>query len=833
MLITRQKQIPTHWVFYAQIPFVMAIAANMITGAPFIYSMKKFIDNPAAITFLLSIEVFVTVLGGPFASWLSDRVWTRCGRRKPFLIAADVGKFLIFPLIPLAPNIVWLIVLKWIYGILHDVGSPKTALTMEIVPARQRGRGSGFFNMQLQIVNLVFWGIVIGRFDDVYFSGPLTGMAALPGETLLYWAGALMFLFVLGFNTLGIKEIRPPDARRLRDELQPGQSVWRLFLAAFFKEVLHKSLLPLYLLLVVGTMTTVGLGALSPLLYTDQWGYSLQQMGTNIAIGALLSIVIALGAGYAADATSKLKVYTWALIGGLVAKLLWTAFVYTKPGMRPELWEIVAFGQLNHTFGLIAATVSFPLILEYVTRNQLGTANAGMGLFDSLIKNSFAMFVGFYVLWWSLLFLPQAGDRVEIVLAEPRDRAYVQAVLAGHEWHGAELTVQARHRPGTSGNTTRRWEIRRGWEEAGALHKERKARVNEVAKLNIGLQSPFITPDKAHRLTAQRAAAQQQLQAIESRLAMSARQFESQIRSLFDGLLHRHGAQILMADYADRSYTLAIEVVDPVDEVLAEQLAIHFEAMDLALAGDAAAGELSAEITVTPLEAPVHGLRLQVRRDPVFEELERAQLAAGATAELAFAMSSELVMIWRGVLGRNGNAFGLRTVDHATGGDDAPGPQTRLEITSEQASPELARMLDEVLIGSRRIAAAQTTAAGGILHVVVEWQPNAAPRPSQRDPVIEARLQALMPDADPYTLHTAHNLYHRLVAAAAPAPLSLVVARPVVAAEPADRRYDYFFSIQLFMILTDMLGLLVIVLIVYLEKRGTIQRVGAHEDDKR
>ncbi|MCD8483149.1 MAG: hypothetical protein LR015_11075 [Verrucomicrobia bacterium] len=96
-------------------------------------------------------------------------------------------------------------------------------------------------------------------------------------------------------------------------------------------------MLPLYLLLVVGTLTSVGLGALSPLLYTEQWGYSLQQMGTNIAIGAVLSIVIALGAGYAADASSKLKVYTWALIGGLVAKIIWTWYVYQKPGMRPEL----------------------------------------------------------------------------------------------------------------------------------------------------------------------------------------------------------------------------------------------------------------------------------------------------------------------------------------------------------------------------------------------------------------------------------------------------------------------------------------------------------------
>ena len=86
MLITRKTQIPLHWVFYAQVPFVMAIAANFAMGAPFLYAVRKFLDNPAAITFLLSIEALVTIVIGPFCSWLSDRVWTRWGRRKIFIL---------------------------------------------------------------------------------------------------------------------------------------------------------------------------------------------------------------------------------------------------------------------------------------------------------------------------------------------------------------------------------------------------------------------------------------------------------------------------------------------------------------------------------------------------------------------------------------------------------------------------------------------------------------------------------------------------------------------------------------------------------------------------
>jgi Na+/melibiose symporter-like transporter len=734
MLITRKKSIPTHWIFYAQIPFVMAIAANMITGAPFIYSMKKFIDNPAAITFLLSIEVFITVLGGPFVSWLSDRVWTRYGRRKPFLIAADVGKLLIFPLIPLAPNIIWLIVLKWTYGILHDIGSPKTALTMEIVPAKQRGRGSGFFNLQLQVVNLVFWGIVIGRFDDVYFTGPLASLDGVSGEALLYWAGALMFLFVLGFNTLGIKEIKPPNGRRLRDDLKPGQNVLMLFLASFFKEVLHKSLLPLYLLLVVGTMTTVGLGALSPLLYTDQWGYSLQQMGTNIAIGALLSIVIAVGAGYAADATSKLKIYTIALVGGLLAKVAWTVFVYLKPGMRPELWEIVAFGQLNHTFGLIAATVSFPLILEYVTRNQLGTANAGIGLFESVIKNGFAMFIGFYVLWWSIFFLPQAGDRVEVVLAHPQDHTFLMEALTAHDIDAASLDLRPLHRPGTNGTESRRWEIRLGRDEAGDLHKQRKQLTNELAKLATRLQSPFLKEDRAEQLRNSSEATRRELQAIEDALAANAGEFRVRVETALDPYLYPEGNQILAIRETPDGLVIDVEVVEPVTPELAAELELHFETGDLVLPPDNGADAAAPAIRIAPLDGSVNGLRMQVRSDGMLDALEQA-------------------------------------------------------LTLEDAQPAKSS--------------------------------------------VTQRIDQLMTDSGLQERRVVQALYQRLVDVAATGPVFLTVARPVVDAAPADRRYDYFFSVQFFMILTDLLGIGVIGLIVILEKRGAISRVGAHEDDNR
>lgn len=831
MLITRQKQIPTHWIFYAQIPFVMAIAANMITGTPFIYSMKKFIDNPAAITFLLSVEVFVTMLGGPFASWLSDRIWTRYGRRKPFLIIADVGKLLVFPLIPFAPNIWVLICLKWAYGILHDIGSPKTALTMEIVPAKQRGKGAGFFNMQLQIVNLVFWGMVIGRFDDVYFTGPLLQSLHLTGEQLIYLIGALMFVFVLGFNCLGIKEIHPPDATRLREKAGPQEHLVLLFLRSFFKDVLSRKLLPLYLLLVVGTLTGVGLGSLAPLLYTDQWGYSLQQMGTNIAIGAIISIFIALGVGYVADAVSKIKVYTIAVVAGLLVKCVWTIYVYQKPGMRPELWEIIAFGQLAHTFGLVASTVSFPLILEYVTRNQLGTANAGMNLFDSTIRNGFGMFIGFYILLWSIFFLPQAGDVAELVFKAEQPREFVTAVLQQDpELAAADLDYRPRHRFGEESHSSQRWEIRRSYEEAADLHKQVKDLRNSIGKMRTRLQSPLISGDRAAELHARIASEQSTLDGIEQRLESSAAAFRERVEEAFTPHLFRDGAQILdLQAHPDGELQLTIEVVEKITAELETTFERNFNAVDLLLLRDADAIRVRPDLQVEGLAEPVHALQLRLRRDPAFVSFESALLAVGLAPRQAFNLSSELILLLRGVLGQVG-AFEVR--DSAA---DLVGNQIQLEVGLTLhgfALPSLDDLADSLQF-SRQVDSATVSGELPDVGLSVIW--NAEPQFAQalEQDAIDAAIRRHLPDAEAYTLAVMRGLYERVVAVAESAPTFLTVPRPVIKAAAADRQYDYFFSVQFFAIFTDFFALGVIALIVVLERRGKISRVGVTEDDNR
>lgn len=856
MLITRKTKIPLHWVFYAQMPFVMAITAGFALGTPFLFMMKKFIDNPAAITFLLSIEVLVTTLGGPFANWLSDRVWTRFGRRKIFIVLANVPMALILVAMPFAPDLWTLVILRWCFGIVSDIGSPNQALTMEIVPARQRGMGSGFFKVQQNIVNLFVFGLIIGRFDDIYFTGPFESLFAVSGEKLIFFACGALFLSVAFFTWFGIHEVEPPVRKRIRDEQKPGENMLKVFLRGFFKDIFHKSLLPLYLLLLAGTFANVGLGLLEPLLYTDQWGYSLQEMGTNVAIGVPLAIGISLFAGWVADKYSKMFAYTGAIILLMFCRIAWTLFVYNKPDFRPELHEIILFGMLQMVFGMIAGAVAFPLILEYVERNRLGTAGAGMGVFGSTIKNSFTMFVGVYLLMWSIWFLPQAGDRVDVVFRQEQVEPQVRERLAQAGLDTGDIHLKPMHRPGVDGDSSRHWRIRRPIEDAGDLHKRLKDISTDLSKTRVKLQRPTLTPEAKAKVEAEIAQMEAEETGIRARLAASAADFETVLRAALADSLAPAGGEILSARSQNGGAELVLEMefVDPVDaditrktlfealtfkpvpkgrETVVGELTRVLETVDLARVAGPGSDDYHARLEITPISEPANGARFVLFRDPDFVSVESALLAAGLPGAAAYDFASSLIPPIRGFSTPDSASYKITSARAAL--DDAP-PRLAFDLAFADGTPPLPPDALENRFGSLgEVASARVTGAFPAFRVELDLAPRFARAAAQAsaNPVLDARFAELLPDAPKVERDALVNIARRVTEIAASRPVFITAARPIVSSGPADRQYDYFFSMQYFMIATDLVALLIIAFIVRLEKRGVITRAGALEDANR
>lgn len=838
MIITRKKFVPLHWAFYAQLPLLLSIYGNFVINAPFLLLMKRFIDNPAAIMGLISIEVYVTVIGGPFISWLSDRIWTRFGRRKQFIVFADVGKGLILLFMPFAPNLWVLIALRWIYGALGDFGSMTQALVYEVVPPPQRGRMAGFFQSSIQFGNLVFFFLLIGRFDDTYFMGPFQGLGELNGGNLMFFLAAMLLLGIALFEGLGIKEIKPPDMQSLRDGRKPGQNLFTYFVKTFCKDVFAKDFMPLYTLLFVNVMFGISLGIFQPLLFTEQWGYSLQDMGNTVAVGVFLAVLLSLLSGWLADKWGKLNTFVLATAGSFAINIFYTVFVAFQPDNRPTLWQIIAFGNLGLVFQMTKGVVIFPLMMEYVKRSRMGAANAGMGLFQALVRNSMSLFIGFWLVWWSLWFFPQAGYHVQTTFPSEIDADSVREILADGGIDAPGLILRPLHQFGVDGATSRRWWIHRDDEAAHDLLKERKTLTNKLSPLENKQQSPLLSEEKRLEIRQEVDAMRAQLEAIDAALSAGVDALRQEVIPVLSPLLTPAGGQIRNAAFDQDRLGITLSTIEALEPELVSDLIRVLDGPQYRIVSAEDAKDpfrTRPDIGVDILESASPGLAFSLRFDPGFLAL------AGALSEViegggaVFDLSTALISLHRAELGDHEDSF---EIDNAIATSDGVKVYLSYDL---RFGPEALQAEHDLLLASLSEEASVSRASGeakggGWVHLQLELSPSpvdsAVGLVADRLREITPRLNALLPSTHLAGV-LAPETYLRLVSALAERPFYITVPEHTPRANHREREYEYFFSSQTLQIATDLIGFGIIWFLLVMEKRGVVRRAGVEEDAER
>jgi len=841
MIITRKKQIPKHWAFYAQLPLILTIYGTMVMNAPFLLLIKRFIDNPAAIMALFSIEVYVTILGGPFVSWLSDRIWTRFGRRKFFQATADLLRGVLLLAMPFAPNLWTLIVLKWLVGAFGDLGAPTQALAYEIVPSKQRGLSSGFKTAFMQLGNLVFFFLVLGRFDDVYFMGPFAMFSTeVSGASLMFFMGALLLLGIAFFEFFSIKEIYPPGRKRLHDGRKKGEPLAKHFVRSFAGDVFAKDLAPLYLLLFASLMFSFGLGAFEPLKYTEQWGYSLQDMGNVIAVGVIVGIAIGLLAGWLADKAGKMIVFFWATFGNLVINIAYTIYVYFKPDFRPELWEIVLFGNIAFIFGATKSVVSFPLLMEYVSRNRMGAAGAGITLFNGIFRNGISLLVGGWLFVWSLWFFPAAGFNVEAFFDRQLDEQQVRQRLADAGVGSEEqLLLRPLHQYGVDGETSSRWWIHRNSEEADRLLDEKKNLNNKIASLSTKADSPLIDGAEREALESEIEAKQKRIEAIEASLTAEAEALAQEVTPAFSEQRFAPGNQIESASFDGNVLSLVVETIEPLGKFKgkshAEIVAATLEGPEHSLVENESPDALfrfrpAIEVHSPDDEEGRHRVAVAMTLDERFLVFYEAAVEAGVPSADAFDIAALLTSTVRSVLGREPGAFAIATARMSADGAGHAELDFMIEADVSGEEETLQAALSEAGFVS---SAVLSEVAGGVSVRLtldleeVEGQEGLAEEAEETE-----RLMALGLE-EPVALGLARIEYVKLREALAAQPVYVTIPRHEVRPAFSEREYEYFFSSQILQIVTDIFGIFVLILILILEKRGRLVRYGALEDSNR
>lgn len=836
MIITCKKDIPPRWVIFSILPWASFGYTWGVVGVAFLFSLKKFVENPAGLTFILSLPTFVSIVLAPCVSFASDRIWTRYGRRKPFVVTSWIGIATCLFLMPLMPNF-WALVAVFIaYNFFSDLNAPLEALKLEVIPPHERGRATGAMYWCTNLAGIIFYFIALGRFDDVSF------MAGVPliGEDVIYWSAGLLLSVMLLLIMLGIKEIDQKSKL-------VGQ---RLTLKGVFGSLFDAELWPVYILVFGSATLAAGLGPLGNLLYTDQWNYSKQEMGINVAVGGVLNMFIIGLLTIFADRLNRLTAYRTLICLSVALNFSYFCYVtFVLPDQRPSLVEIIAFGETGSIIGLLTSMVYIPLVYDYIRRNKMGTFGAGATLVNRATALVTLNGVGLFIWAYAICFQPPAGEMARVVLrGDHNQKAEVRAALqSANTWTfpqdntpapASNIVASAWQSDGTVSDTGRCWEVRLRNKDSEALAKQKEKLTGERSIL---LSEEKLLRDKAaaHTRKGRTDAAAEttknadakrvripvitsQIDGIEAKLAGRAKQFQAEVTAVLASRLIADGDQILGAVASEALVVELAAAVRPDVHGLEKTL-----------------GDLRREfpnlIDLRPLKRESgYGIAVSAQIPPGADDQRLAVELQAAVERVADKHQKGLFPPAGAPLSATRQpslSLDLMVIEEPL--DTYVSPITRVANV-------VLRLFDAVPSPGRRLSATARSlrSPDQINHVRVEPGPSpktitvtaiipaTAPSSAAVSDAISLRLESFL-GAGSNVLPQTRAFYDRIETSAA--LQRLTVARPLLTSSYAPMKYNYM-SGYIWMLVMGLVGITIVTVFARLEARGFIKKRGVEEE---
>jgi Na+/melibiose symporter-like transporter len=371
------------------------VTGSVGTGA--FYSFNNFVLPPILKSFgapdlliglLSSTRSIEGAVIQPTIGALSDRVWTRFGRRRPFMLIGIPLSAGFFVAGAFVNNLLLLAAVIFLFSIFFNVAvDPYVALLADITPLEQRGWLSGVA-VGVQLFSSVAFLVVIAA---------TTGGGSVPVWVYVLVAAVLLLSF--GLTVFGIHEPR-------HLEHEPSATQQRLPLRAYLDALLEQRQAMRYL----GTLFVYqfGLNAIVPflVLYIQEEIHQTQQ--TAFALSAALLVFTAIGAVVFGKLSTRLGTRRvlaigWALLavsavgGVLVTSLAEVAVVVVVAGIGngaatavswPLLTALIPAEKTGVYAGLKAAAESVAIPLSVVVASELFLPRFGYrGIFAMLALN--------------------------------------------------------------------------------------------------------------------------------------------------------------------------------------------------------------------------------------------------------------------------------------------------------------------------------------------------------------------------------------------------------------------------------------------------------------
>ncbi len=362
-------------------------AASVGTGVFYAFNnfvlppiLKSFGAPDLVIGLLSSTRSLEGAVIQPTVGVVSDRVWTRLGRRRPFMLVGAPLSAAIFLAAAGADTLLAMAALIFLFSIFFNIAAdPYVALLADIAPLDQRGWLSGLASATQLISSVGFLVLVAAA----------SGSGNLP--PLIYWAVAAALAIGFGVTIWGVREHRHDVPRRTAHSpgrLRPGVR-WRM-LARQPQALRYLATLFVY---------QFGLNAIMPYLVLFVVDEIHQPEQVAFALSAALLVVTAVAAvlfGRLADRLGPRPVLAigWSL---LAVSALGGVLVTTLP---QTIVVVIVAGVGNGA----ATAVAWPLLTALIPHHQTG-------MFAGLKAAAESIAIPISVVVAAEVFLPRLGYR--------------------------------------------------------------------------------------------------------------------------------------------------------------------------------------------------------------------------------------------------------------------------------------------------------------------------------------------------------------------------------------------------------------------------------------
>ena len=335
---------------------------------------RHFTDNGYLIGLLLAVGPLISALVNPGIGRLSDRTWTRFGRRMPYVLVGVPLSTLVLFAIPSAPGYWVLLGLFLLRAVLISIGGvPLMSLIPDMTSPARRGRimsaflvVGGLGAIAIQASGKLFW--------EEHFE-------------LVYYLAGLLSLFIIP-PLFAIREPRPAA-----NELEAARARSGLSLRALLEAFARRD--PITLFLASGALRYLAVGIVITYLtlfaYTDL-GISVGDTALALAITGGLRLVMAWPAGQLADRLSRKHL----LLGATVAAtLIHLATGYAVWNLT-SLYLVLMAGAVVGTLDMVVAG---PLFMDLLPADRRGELTGINMVLQNVFRAASALLGGALFAW--------------------------------------------------------------------------------------------------------------------------------------------------------------------------------------------------------------------------------------------------------------------------------------------------------------------------------------------------------------------------------------------------------------------------------------------------